>query len=130
MYLLHCYIKRCAYQSDSKFVDEHIHDLLFQTFFLLSMKETYCLNCCHCCLLTSLGLFVLTVRGSEVCCRKQCISIYTEGLLVSIIIRMSKNKCICLNFQCPSYRWKLELMRSQRGPSITLILQLKSPFLR
>ena len=55
------------------------------------MKETYCLNCSYCFLLTSLGLFVLTVRGPEVCRRKQCISIYTEGLLVSIIIRMSKN---------------------------------------
>ena len=74
---------RCACQSDSKFVDQHIHDLPFQTCFLLSGKETYYLNCC---LLTSLGLFVLTVRGSEVCHRMQRISIYTEGLLVSIII--------------------------------------------
>ena len=86
VYLLYCYIKRCACQSDSKFVDEHINDLPFQTFFLLSMKETCYLNCCYCCLLTSLGLFVLTVRGSEVCHRMQRISIYTEGLLVSIII--------------------------------------------
>ena len=45
------------------------------------MEETYCLNCLNCRLLTSLGLFVLTVRGSEVCRRMQLISIYTEGLL-------------------------------------------------
>ena len=51
---------RCACESDSKFVDEHIHDLPLQTCFLLSVKETYYLNCC---LLTSLGFFVLTVRG-------------------------------------------------------------------